>query len=274
MKKYIKFQLKNAFTSSGFLRILLFVIALSLVAFAIKCFSVYKADITGVPSAYSQFFFNGINFEYISVVSIIFPFIVCAAYSDSFVSDLKSNYISVCIIKGNAKQYFFSKMIAVYICGALIVFLPQLINYLLCIITFPLKSTNVYTWDLWQSDFFINSFNEHFFFKDLYLFSPYAYFLLYIFISSFMAGFIALIAFQASFFVKNKVFVISFMFIVMNMISRFLENASIDYNLYEYIFGNYTAGQVFSNMIIVFGFYIILAFAPTPLTLKKLRDCI
>jgi hypothetical protein len=274
MKKFINYQLKNAFCSSGFIRILIFMIIFSIVSFVIKCVTVFKAEIVTVPSAYEQFFLNGINFEYVTVFEIIFPFAICAAFSDSYVSDCKSNYININIIRGNSKQYYFSKMIAVYIIGFLIMFLPQILNYVLCIITFPINSTKVYTQDLWQSDFFISSFNEHFFYKSIYLLSPYLYFLLYIFISSIMAGFISLIAYQASYFVKNKIFVISFMFILMNLSFRILDERSITYDLNEYIFGNYTSGQVYSHMIIVFAFYIILALLPTPFALKKLRNCL
>lgn len=274
MKKHLAFQLKNAFTSSGFIRVSLFMVAFAIVSFALKCFSVFDSFIVKVPSAYAQFFFNGINFEYVYVFLIILPFVVCSAFSDSYVTDSKSNYIAISITRGNSKAYFFSKLIAVYLCGVFVTFLPQIINYLLCLIAFPLESTNLYTWDLWQADFFISGFNEHFFFKDLYLLSPYVYFLVYILISSLMMGFVAVTAYQASFIIKNKIFVISIMFIAMNLSFRLLDAKSITYDLNEYIIGNYVGGQVLSHMLIVFAFYIILSLVLTPVSLKKLRNCL
>lgn len=274
MKKHLAFQLNNAFVSSGFIRVSLFMVTFAIVSFALKCFSVFDSFIVKVPSAYAQFFFNGINFEYVYVFLIILPFVVCSAFSDSYVTDSKSNYIAISITRGNSKTYFFSKLIAVYICGVFVTFLPQIINYLLCLIVFPLESTNLYTWDLWQADFFISGFNEHFFFKDLYLLSPYVYFLVYILISSLMMGFVAVTAYQASFIIKNKIFVISIMFIAMNLSFRLLDAKSITYDLNEYIIGNYTGGQVLSHMLIVFAFYIILSLVLTPVSLKRLRNCL
>lgn len=274
MKKYLKFQIKNAFCCSGFIRVLIFMTAFGVITFLIKCFSVFKADIISVPAAYEQFFFNGFNLGITSVFSIILPFAACAAFSDSYISDIKSNYLSVCITRGDLKQYFFSKMFAVFICGALVVFLPQIINYILCVLTFPLESTNIYSWDLWQADFYIYGMGENFLLKKLYIFSPYLYFALYVLISSFMSGVIAVIAYQASFFIKSKIFVISFMFVLMNLSLRYFEVKSIPFDLNEYIFGNYLGLQTYAKMFIVFAVYILLSLLPTPFSLKKLRNCL
>lgn len=141
-------------------------------------------------------------------------------------------------------------------------------------ITFPNDSTNIYTWDLWQADFYTIRMDENFLFKDLYIFSPYIYFIVYIFISSFMCGFIAVIAYQASFFVKNKIFTISFMFVLMNLSFRYFDAKGLPYSLNEYIFGNYLGTQTYKNMILVFLFYIVLALIPTPLSLRKLKNCV
>lgn len=274
MKNYLHFQIKNAFCYSGFIRVLIFMIAFGVVTFLIKCFTVFNSDIIEVPAAYEQFFFNGFNLGMTTIFGIIFPFAACAAFSDSYISDIKSNFLSVCISRGTHKQYFFSKMFAVFICGMLVVFLPQVINYTLCVVTFPLESTNIYSWDLWQADFYIIGMEETFLFKKLYIFSPYLYFMLYVLISSFMSGVVAVIAYQLSFFVRNKIFVISFMFIVMNLSFRYFNLKSIPFDLTEYIFGNYLGLQTYEKMFIVFAFYILLALLPTPLSLKKLRNCL
>lgn len=129
MAKYFKFQMKNALTSTGFIRILIFMTAFGVVSFIVKCIFVYQSDILSVQVAFSQFFFNGFNDEYVAIFSIIFPFACCAVFSDSYISDSTRNYIGICLIKGNIKQYFFSKMLAVFACGFLVIFAPQIVNF-------------------------------------------------------------------------------------------------------------------------------------------------
>lgn len=275
MKKHIKFQMQNAFSSTGFLIILMLMSAFAVVSFIIKCIGTYQADIISVPSAFTQFFLNTyINDEFVGIFEIILPFAAVAAFSDSFLTDLNSDYITASITRGSIKHYYFSKMIAVFTCGALVILLPQLINFLLCLITFPQDSTYIYTWDLWQTHFFDASSFEHFLFAKLYIFSPYLYFLLYILICSVFSGITALIAYQFSFIIQNRIFTLSFMFIIVNLLHRYIDAKGVPYDVNEYIFGNYVGGQTYTYMLLIFAFYAVFAFAPIPLALKKLRNCL
>lgn len=274
MIKYLKFQLKNAFCYTGFIRVLIVMLLFGIITFVIKCAEVFGDDILSIPSAYQQFFFNGFNLSMTSVFSVILPFAVCAAFSDSYIYDLKRSFLTVSITRGSLKQYYFSKMSAVFICAGLVAFLPQAVNYLLCVIAFPIESTNIYQWDLWQADFYIYGMGDNFLFKDLYIFSPYLYFAFYVVLSSFMSGIIAVIAYQTSFFIKSRLFVTVFMFVFLNVTFRLLEAQQKPFDLYEYIFGNYLGLQTYGKMIIILGVLIITSVFPIPFSLRKLRNCL
>lgn len=276
MKKAIRFQLKNAICSTGFLSISIIMVIFSLGCFAISCIAEYGNDIISVAPAQANFFFNGsYNSVYTKIFFIILPFAACAVFSDSYVTDFANNRLAVLLARFGAKKYYFSKLTAVFLCGAFVIFLPQLLNYILCSVAFPIHSTNEYGWDLWQSYTYCNDGLvgcPEFLFKRLYIFSPYLYFILYMLISSLAAGLMAVIAYQFSFFIRNRIFAISVMFILLNLAGMLpaLQFVNIEYC----IFGCQVGGSTYTYFILTFAIYIVLAIIPTPLALKRLKNCI
>lgn len=276
MKKAIRFQLKNAICSTGFLSISIIMVIFSLGCFVISCIAEYGNDITSVAPAQANFFFNGFyNSVYTRIFFIILPFAACAAFSDSYVTDFANNRLAVLLARFGAKKYYFSKMTAVFLCGAFVIFLPQVLNYILCSVTFPLHSTNDYGWDLWQSYTYCNNGLvgcPEFLFKRLYIFSPYLYFILYMLISSLAAGLMAVTAYQFSFFIRNRIFAISIMFIILNLAGMLpaLQSVSIEY----YIFGCSAGGNTYIYFILTLAIYVVLAVLPTSFALKRLKNCL
>lgn len=270
MRKAIRFQITNAFHSTGFLRVCILSLFFSVLCFIICCAMDFNADILSVQAAYMQFFPNRIA-EARVIVGIIMPLLACTAYSDSYLSDLNNNYFPVCATRMNAKKYYFSKLIAVFFCGAFVLFLSQIVNYLLCLIAFPFDSTNLYTNELMQSELYTIELKDVMF-KGLYIFSPYLYFLLYIFISSAFSGLIAVIGYQLSFFVKNKIFVMSFAFIFINMFSIFCEFYSVRLDVLKCLFGLEVPSPSYLQFALIAAIYIFAAAAPIPFALRRVRD--
>lgn len=268
--------MKNAFSSTGFIAMCVFTTVFAVICFVISCISVYGDDIISAPAAYAQFFGNAHSNEWFVIIfSMILPFVSCCAFADSYVSDYERNYISICITRAGVKNYYFSKLIAVFICGVFVVFLPQIINYLMCLIAFPIESTYEYTWDLWQADTYTVAIKESFFlFKRLYIFSPYLYFFTYIIISSITAGIIAVIGYQASFFVRNKIFVWSFMFIAIKLADVFFEVYGISMQIDQYIFGYSVGGMTYGLFFLTVWVYILLSILPIPFALRRLKNCV
>lgn len=276
MKKEIKFQLNNALCSPGFISVCIAMVIFSAVCFIISCVTEYKTDIISVAPASAQFFFNAFyNASYTRVFSVILPLAACAAYSDSYLSDYNANRLPLCLARVKLPDYYFSKLIAVFFCGSFVIVFPQVLNYILCIIAFPIESTNEYGLDLWQStvyakDVFVGG--SYFLFKRLYILSPYLYFILYIMISGFVSGLIAVIAYQLSYFIRNRIFVLSFMFVAMNLSDALLTSTKFDIN--GYIFGCSVGGQTYLYFILTIGIYILFAALPTPFVIKRLKNCI
>lgn len=276
MMKEIKFQLNNALCSPGFISVCVAMVIFSAVCFIISCVTEYKTDIISVAPASAQFFFNAFyNASYTRVFSVILPLAACAAYSDSYLSDYNANRLPLCLARTKLPDYYFSKLIAVFFCGSFVIVFPQVLNYILCIIAFPIESTNEYGLDLWQStvyakDVFVGG--SYFLFKKLYILSPYLYFILYIMISGFVSGLIAVISYQLSYFIRNRIFILSFMFVAMNLSDALLTSTKFDIN--GYIFGCSVGGQTYLYFILTIGIYILFAALPTPFVIKRLKNCI
>ncbi|MCC8073113.1 MAG: hypothetical protein LIO62_03180 [Clostridiales bacterium] len=276
MKRELRFQLKSAFYSKNFLIILTISILFSVICFMIKCFECYEADIINIPSAYQQFFANArSNDSFVAFFSIASPFLICAAFSDSYVTESNNLFLPICIIREGKNKYFFSKLTAVFICGAFVMVIPQLINIILCTVAFPLESTYMYTWDLWQADIYtVDIANDWFLFKNLYILSPYIYFLVFIAISGILSGITAVISFEISFFVKNRIFVTSFMFVLINLLSVLFESYMIPYNIINCMFGLSVSGITLKSFIITSVTYLSVMIILIPFSLRRLKNCL
>ncbi len=276
MKKELKFQLKSAFYSKNFIIILSISILFGIICFLIKCVEYYADDIINVPSAYQQFFANvRSNDSFVVIFSIAAPFLTASAFSDSYVTDYNNLFVPICLIREGKNKYYFSKMIAVFICGAFVMIIPQLINMLLCMIAFPLESTYMYTWDLWQADIYtVDIVSDWFLFKKIYILSPYLYFFIFMLISGMLSGIIAIISFEMSFFIRNKIFVTSFMFIFINLSRILFESYMIPYNIIDCMFGLSVSGITFQSFIITCVVYLLVMILLIPFSLRRLKNCV
>lgn len=275
MKNSLKFQFKNMLNSPGFVLSILFATLFSVTCFVINCVPWLGNDVINLPAAYMQYMSNGMNILMVRVFSIIFPLIPCVAYSDSCLSDLNSHTILPIISRCGKRNYYYSKLVTVFCEGFTVITFPQLLNLLFCVVAFPLESTNIYTWDLWQADTYTVVIKESFFlFKGLYIESPYLYFLFYILISGIVSGLVAVIAFQISFFVRNKIFVITFMFVLINLSSVYFSSRGLNFDICSYMFGYNAGGQNYRDFAILFIFYILAALIPSFYAIKRLNDCL
>lgn len=274
MKKELKFQLGVAFNSAGFLKVCVFGVAFGVACFAFACFSEYGRDIMSVQAAYMRFFANKGTF-YVwqpMIFAIIMPLLACAAFSDSYLADSACRRFSLCAVREGAAKYYFSKLAAVFICGAFAVLLPQLVNLILCLIAFPLESTNLYTEDLLQSDFYSADILGKTLFGGVYIISPYLFLVLFMLISGVFAGLISVIAYQLSYFVKNKTFVLTFMFIFVNLFGILCDFRGIGLNILSCIFGLEIPSPTYGEFAAVAAIYICAAAAPIPFALKKVKN--
>lgn len=274
MKSNLNFQLKNALYSKNFLLVSTVSIVFGVVCFFIECFQYYKQDIINIPSAYQQFFANAHSNDFFIIFSVALPFLAATAFSDSYALEYGNNFVPICLSRAGKNKYFFSKMVSVFLCGAFAVMISQIVNLFLCVCTFPLESTYLYSWDLWQADIYtVDMTEDEFLFKELYIFSPYAYFLLFILISGILSGVIAVISFEVSLFIKNRIFINSFMFVFINLSNIYFEVYEVPYSISDYMFG-LTVGRTYKAFLITCLFYIALMLLMIPLALRRMKNCV
>lgn len=267
--------MKNMYNSPGFIMIIIFTAIYSIICFVINCIPWLGNDVINLPPAYTQYMSNGVNMLMIKIFSLIFPFLACAAFSDSYLSDFNSNNLPIILLRCDKTKYYISKLLTVFCGGFITIVFPQLLNLLLCLIAFPLESTNIYAWDLWQADTYTYIIKESFFlFRNLYIVSPYLYLLVYLMISGVAAGLVAVIAFQLSFFVHNKIFVLSVMFVSMNLTGVLYSSRGIYFDISSYMFGYNAGSQNYRDFAIVFIVYALAAFVPSFFVTKRLKNCI
>lgn len=127
----------------------------------------------------------------------LMPIIAVLPYAISFNEERKSGYLRIIIPKTGKMNYFVSKIIAVFISGALVILIPLVINFISVSMfipsTLPHVNYNYYTYvsfgDVWADTFFS---------------MPTVYVMLYILFDALVGGSTALFAFSISFYSKNK----------------------------------------------------------------------
>ncbi len=91
----------------------------------------------------------------------------------------------------------------------------------------------------------------------------------------FVAGLFAVAAWQFSFFVHNRIFTYTIMFLVVHGI-EYLLILTPDWPLHinEYLLGYYPGGQTYVGMALCIIFYLALALLPALIVPKKLKNCL
>ena len=107
------------------------------------------------------------------------------------------------------------------------------------------------------------------------MYSPYLYYLLYMLLSALVAGLFAVAAWQFSFFVRNRIFTYTIMFLVVQGI-EYLLILTPDWplNILSYLYGMNPTVPTPGGFAICMAFYLALAFLPALIVPKKLRNCL
>lgn len=151
---------------------------------------------------------------------------VCAAipFAWSYHNERKCKYVVNIATRISIKKYYYSKAIAVFLSGALVVFIAFLINifvvsafvpYYLPFVGYNLY-TLVYFDTLWS---------------DLFFSSPYLHLFLFVILNTLYGGIFALLSYVTSFYVKKYVVVLFAPFLIM-LLSGYLESV-IYTNLFQ-----------------------------------------
>ncbi|KYH31142.1 ABC-2 family transporter protein [Clostridium tepidiprofundi DSM 19306] len=98
----------------------------------------YGAPTYFIRSAYENTFIQSLDSRYIVIIlSIVGPIFISFAFSDIYIEDLNSQSISMLFTRDNKRKYHRNNILAIFILSFLILFIPLMINFILCLITYP-----------------------------------------------------------------------------------------------------------------------------------------
>ena len=275
MKKCLRYQMRLLVRSPGFWVAMAFGVLYAVGYFVAMCLRNMHLDAIAQPTRYSAYSTHGLSFT-TPYFMYLFPILACISFSDSSLYERNNHLLAPLLGKMGIGRYYRSKLVAVFCGGFLPIFATQALNMGLCLIAFPLNGTQRYGWDLFQDYTYWGIVNDPLFlFKRLYIASPYLYYFFFMVVSSFVAGLFAVTAWQFSFFVRNRIFTYTIMFLVVHGI-EYLLILTPDWPLHinEYLLGYYPGGQTYVGMALCIIFYLALALLPALIVPKKLKNCL
>lgn len=246
---------------------LVFVLAIS--SYLYHVFEFRNTDITQMKSSSALFMLNDTSrllryFETLFPVVVVFPFVF------SYADDTSLNMFPYLLSRQGKKSYYISKYMTTIIGAFMIIFIPLLLNLILTTITFPLNN-NTY-WGGYNSLNYegiilgtsraINTKYSGLPFVRVFFFSPIAYNLVFLFISSLFASSLASFTFAFSmFFKKYKVILLLPAFLLLklfkiidayNYAKATTGSNYINYNFMSYIeVSGYTIGKYYFLFLIL-----------------------
>lgn len=279
MKKNVSMQIKLMLSQKSLHYTLIVLSLFSCVAFLVNCISNFGRPITDVPNAYFFFIGSSLSEGFYYIFSIILPIICVIPFADSYFRDRNKNTLPIIILRSSPVKYYFSKGIAIFISGFIIVFISLALNFLLNFIAFPVsKGCDFTMFPTYYSDFYIKGYwSDNILLKNLFVGYPYLYNLLFLFIISIVGGVYSIIVYNLSYFTKKQhIMMLASMFVLSNVfaiISTVTNNFNIRLENYCFAFSQFESIDP-TNIIIMTVLYLLMIFVPIPFCFKKLRDVI
>ncbi len=256
IKSKIKVQLYIMIRKKSFRISFTIMMLYALTVYLLNIYSNMNMDISAILSASSLFILNDRG-NYFWYFDSLFPFLVLFPFSFSYLNDKKTKMGMLLQVKMGAKDYYRSQMIACFLGGFLILFVPLMMNLILTNTTFIENGyTNFgyyndigYCQQLIGSMITIPTANTGMSFLEVYIFSPFLYNVLYTFFISIFAGLLGIFGLACSYLVKyNKVtlFIITYLlFLGTTKLNTQLSNSNqyVNTRLLNYVSVNISFGR-------------------------------
>lgn len=146
----------------------------------------------------------------------IMPVCTAIPFAWSYHNESKNSYIINVATRINIRKYFIAKAIAVFVSGALVVFLAFALNILIVSAFIPYCQP-------WAGYNFYNLVYFDTMWSDLFFSNPYLHMLLFISLNTLYGGIFALLSYVTSFYVKKYVVILFAPFLTM-ILAGYLEN--------------------------------------------------
>lgn len=138
MLKLLRLELKLCLDRMECQAIFVFLFLLSIGAFFIDCYRNYGEDITRIRSAFEMIMIQSTSTNLLwSMETMILPLLASIIYADSIYVDRKSGVYTSIVTRVRCRTYIWTKAMVIGLVTFFVVFLPLLLNQLLCLLTFP-----------------------------------------------------------------------------------------------------------------------------------------
>lgn len=272
-RKNLTSQFKLMITTRTFKVSFTLIFVMAMVSYLYPLFQFRNTDITLMRSASSLFMLNDLG-RFHSYFKILLPILVVFPFVFSYLDDVNFKTFPYLLTRQSKRAYFTSKYFVTISGAFLIFFIPFMINFILCYITFP-ENNNTFLGNYYDLNYEglllgttsgINTQYSGLPFLSIFLASPILYNILFIFIASIFASALASFAFAFSlFFKKHKIllilptFILIRLFIFLNVYMNSLQYRGVSYinmDLMSYI--EISANSLGKNYFLFFGILIIL----------------
>lgn len=215
----------------------LFMTAISIGQFLFCCMKMKGLDIGQTLSADKLFIGRAYENDFYTVLQFILPLLIVLPFGDIAVQEGKNNTRPVVLTRMTPKQLVGSQALAAGIGGGAVVFAPFLMNFILGLIAFPLKSVNtsLYSVDV-DLDVYMGKGLDKILFPGLFMANPYLYnFIIMLLLAAFCALCAALI-YLISYFLRGKIILLFLAFLVNTLLIIITNKTEICIAPFEYLF--------------------------------------
>lgn len=191
----LRFQLSRMVRCREYKAAMLLASLLVCGSFIAECITGSRVDRSAILSASEVTCGYGLSLGW-SLFSALWPFLVVLPFATSFVEDKKDQCISAVVSRSSYSSYLSSKTTAGALGSASVIFIPLLLDLVLCYAVFPHNHNFVYA--PYQSEMYAPvllgenrlyaSYSQYYFLLPLYLKSPFLYQLMYLVVLSLFSG--------------------------------------------------------------------------------------
>ncbi|MBP3457718.1 MAG: ABC transporter permease [Lachnospiraceae bacterium] len=137
MKRILRFEVKRAARSKGFLISLAMSCFIVILDFAL--FNRMYAGSRAVHNALEAWIGTDFQFAYNSLFYVLFPIIATLPFAGSYYTDLQSGYIKNICTRVSRKNYYMAKYCSTFLFAAIAVMLPLVLSLFLCMGIYPMR---------------------------------------------------------------------------------------------------------------------------------------
>ena len=195
MKRTLRFQLSRMVRCREYRVAMLLSSLVACGAFLAEVVANWRLDRSAILSAGEVTALYGIGRGW-NVFSALWPFLVVLPFATSFPEDRKNQCLAPVVTRSSYGDYLSSQVLASGLGSASVVFLPLLLNLLLCYLAFPSNHNiklasyqgNMYAAVLLGENRLYTSLGTTYFLLPLYFFSPFLYQMMYLTVLGLFSG--------------------------------------------------------------------------------------